>query len=319
MASRNPRLKPDSTRAAEKLGELGDPGFQSRLSWKQSLGFLVVTDPSQGRQHVGERWFLLLGVPGAEGKSKEAVTCLVEPNHHQAGEDQRHGRGAFDGLGKTIGRILQTQELLAVFKGAFDGPAARVGGEDLPGGPIELGAVEHLIRSFPLQVAHQDDGQEAVTSGLVVQGWDRLDRQAGMEPELVEVESHPGLVGILGPGLHPGRAFPFLAGPSLGFLRLGRRRFVEGSLGVDTADEVDVGGQVRQDALAARGAVAGDDDFIVGEPRGDQLDEFEGQFRPRAMIRIVLGSGRLVPPLLLLLLSCPQLTRDLERLEMSGS
>ena len=129
-----------------------------------------------------------LGYQGRKGNAKETVTRLVEPNHHQAVEDQRHGRGSFHGLGKTIGGIFQTQELLAIFKGAFDGPATGVGGEDLPGGPIELGAVEHLIRSFPLQVAHQDDGQEAVTPGRVVEGLDRLDRQAGMEPELVEVE-----------------------------------------------------------------------------------------------------------------------------------
>jgi len=34
--------------------------------WRQSLGFVPVTRSPQGRQHVGERRFFLLGVPGAE-------------------------------------------------------------------------------------------------------------------------------------------------------------------------------------------------------------------------------------------------------------
>src|SRR3974390_3659768 len=54
--------------SAEKLGELGDPGFQVRLFWKRLWGFFLVTNPPQGRQHVGKRWFFLLGVPGPEGK-----------------------------------------------------------------------------------------------------------------------------------------------------------------------------------------------------------------------------------------------------------
>ena len=57
------------------------------------------------------------------------------------------------------------------------------------------------------------------------------------------------------------------------------------------ADEMDVGGQMREDALTAVGAVAGDDDLIVGEPLGHQVDEFQGQFRSGAMIGIVLGFG----------------------------
>ena len=57
------------------------------------------------------------------------------------------------------------------------------------------------------------------------------------------------------------------------------------------ADEMDVGGQMRENALAAVGTVAGDDDLIVGEPLGRQDDEFQGQFRSGAMIRIVLGFG----------------------------
>ena len=55
--------------SAEKLGELGDPGFQARLFWKRLWGFFLVTDPPQGRQHIGERWFFLLGVPGPERKA----------------------------------------------------------------------------------------------------------------------------------------------------------------------------------------------------------------------------------------------------------
>ena len=31
--------------SAEKLGELGDPGFQARLFWKRLWGFFLVTNP----------------------------------------------------------------------------------------------------------------------------------------------------------------------------------------------------------------------------------------------------------------------------------
>ena len=55
--------------SAEKLGELGDPGFQARLFWKRLWQFLLVADPPQGRQHVGKRWLFLLPVPRSEGKT----------------------------------------------------------------------------------------------------------------------------------------------------------------------------------------------------------------------------------------------------------
>ena len=32
---------------AQKLGQLGDPGFQARLFWKRLWGFFLVTDPSR--------------------------------------------------------------------------------------------------------------------------------------------------------------------------------------------------------------------------------------------------------------------------------
>ena len=85
----------------------------------QSLGFLVVTQPSQGRQHVGERRFGFLGVPGPEGKLEGLMTTLVKPHDHDTVEEQGHRCRPLHGLGQTIGRVLQSQELLAVFKGAL--------------------------------------------------------------------------------------------------------------------------------------------------------------------------------------------------------
>ena len=55
------------------------------------------------------------------------------------------------------------------------------------------------------------------------------------------------------------------------------------------ADEVNVGRQMRENAFAPVGAVAGEDDLVVGIPLGHQLDEFEGQLGPSAMIGIGLG------------------------------
>ena len=63
-------------------------------------------------------------------------------------------------LGKTIGRVLQAQELLAIFKGALDWPSGKRSQEDLPRRPIQLGTIEHVIGAFPFQVRVGDDGQE---------------------------------------------------------------------------------------------------------------------------------------------------------------
>ena len=110
-----------------------------------------------------------------------------------------------------------------------------------------------------------------------------------MQAELIEVESRPGLLGVGGPLGHARQTIPFLAGPTLGPLDLGRCRLVERRLGMDVADEMDIGGQVRQDAPTAVGAVAEQEDLIVGEPAGRQEDEFQGQFRSGAMIGIGLA------------------------------
>ena len=58
---------------------------------------------------------------------------------------------------------------------------------------------------------------------------------------------------------------------------------------MDAADEMDIGGQVRQDASTAIGAVTEHDDLVIGEPPGRQVDEFQGQFRSGAMIGIALA------------------------------
>ena len=232
------------------------------------------------------------------------MTGSVKPYDDHGVEDQRHGRGSLDGLGKTVGRVFKSQELLAVFKGAFDGPAAGVGGENLPGSPVQFGAVEHLIGTLPLQIAHQDDGQQPVATGFVVQGLDRLDRESGMEPELIEVESNPGLARVLGPLLHGRQSLPFLAGRPSGLGRPGRCRFIERSLGMDVADELDLGREFREDTPPAVGAVTREHDLIVREPLGHQFHEFEGQVRPSAMVRIVLRPTLL--PLLLLFLPLGQ-------------
>ena len=123
-------------------------------------------------------------------------------------------------------------------------------------------------------------------------------------------------------------------------------------LGMNVADEVNIFGQVAQHALAAVGTIASDDDGVVGKPGRRQFDEFDGQFRARAMIGIDLGHFGLGLALLAFreslaiaiepratgraktlvgaqngltmrmqrtTQSCPQLTRGLARLEMSGS
>ena len=74
-------------------------------------------------------------------------------------------------------------------------------------------------RGVSFQVARQDDGQKSVLSRLVVQGLDRLDRQCGMQPELVPLVQST-VVRIVGPLLHGGNLSPFW-GRSFAFFFLG--------------------------------------------------------------------------------------------------
>ena len=86
-------------------------------------------------------------------------------------------------------------------------------------------------------------------------------------------------------------ARPFLARRPFALAGARRRWSIQGSLGVDVADEVDVGGELGQDALATVGAIAGDDDVVVREPGGNQGNQFDGQLRPRAVVGIGFGFG----------------------------
>ncbi len=52
---------------------------------------------------------------------------------------------------------------------------------------------------------------------------------------------------------------------------------------VDATDEMNVDGQMCEDALAAVETVGGDDKGAVGESVGDPAEEFQGQFRPCLM------------------------------------
>ena len=161
--------------------------FSSRLT-RRSVVRRSANDGSSLREYHGRF-----------GKLDELMSRLVEPHHDQTIEHQRKRRGPLDGLGQTIGRVLQSEKLFAVFEGAFNRPAVGVCCQDLPCAPIQLGAVEHLIGAFPFQVAHQDDRQLAVSACLVVESLDGFDGERGMQPELVEFEPSPGLGWILGP------------------------------------------------------------------------------------------------------------------------
>src|SRR5262249_30985114 len=153
---------------------------------------------------------------------------------------------------------------------AFDGPAIGVGGQDLPSVPVEFRAVEQVVRSLALEITRQDDIQETLTTRLVIEGLLAFDGQAGMEAKLIEVEFGPRLGRIVRPGGHTGQTVAFFAGRAFALGGAWRSRSVERTLGVNMADQVNVGGQFRQDALAAVGAVSADEDVVVRKPRGNQ-------------------------------------------------
>ena len=192
---------------------------------------------------------------------------LVKPNHDQSVDEQRHGRGPRDGLGDDW-QSPPSPRTACNFQRCIQGPAASIGRQDFPRRPIKLGTVEHLIGAFPFQVACQDDGQKSILSRLVVQSLDCLDRQRACNPNWTNSSSVHGRSDRR-PIASCRVTGPLLAARPLVFSSLGVA-LVECSLGMHMADEVNVGRQVREDALTAVGAVTGDDDLIVGttEPPG---------------------------------------------------
>src|SRR5439155_23346050 len=100
--------------------------------------------------------------------------------------------------------VFQAKELIAVFEGAFDSPTTSIGRQDLAGVPVQLGAVEHSVRALALEVMDENDGEQALAAGLVIEGLLGLDLQTGVEAELIEGEFRPGLRRVGGPLSHAG-------------------------------------------------------------------------------------------------------------------
>ena len=78
--------------------------------------------------------------------------------------------------------------------------------------PVELGTVEYLIGTLALKVPRQDDGQEALATGLVVQGLLRLHLQGRVQADLSKVGSVQGWARSPAQETIPGRRSPFLRG-----------------------------------------------------------------------------------------------------------
>ena len=77
-----------------------------------------------------------------------------------------------------------------------------------------------------------------------------------MQPELVEFEPSPGLGWIFGPLRHARQAGSFLSRRSLAPVLLNGSTFVKRSLGMNMADEVNIGRQMRENTLAPVGALS---------------------------------------------------------------
>ena len=98
---------------------------------KYCAGFLHQADTAKCRKEISKRRFFLARIPRPVRKTDELMARLVEPRHDQTIEQQRKRCGPLDGFGQTIGRVLQSQELFAVFEGAFNRPAVGVCCQDL--------------------------------------------------------------------------------------------------------------------------------------------------------------------------------------------
>ena len=115
-----------------------------------------------------------------------------------------------------------------------------------------------------------------------------------MQAVLVELQHLPGRRLVGRPLGHARQAVPLLARRPLLLRRPRRRRLVQRRIGGDPADQVDVPGQVLQDALAAVGAVAADDDLPPREQLREPADQLHGQLGAGAVVRV----GRPLLPVL---------------------
>ena len=93
------RLRRDSSRSAEKLGELRKPGLDATPFWHQLLGFLLATDPSQRRQQVREGGLTLVLVPRPVRKTNPGMARQVKPGNDETVEEQGHRRRSCHRLG----------------------------------------------------------------------------------------------------------------------------------------------------------------------------------------------------------------------------
>ena len=213
----------------------------------------------------------------------------VKPGNDETVEEQGHRRRSCHRLRQPVRRVFQAEVLFAIFKSAFDGPAIRIRGQDLSNVPDEIRTVEHLVRPAAFQVASQDYGQQPLSACFVVEGLLRLDRERGVQAELVEGKLRPRFLGIVGPVGHARQTLALLAWRPLAAFGRRWRQSIQSAFGMDVTDEMNVVWQVRQNALATIGAVAGDDDGIAGKPGGGQVKQLDGQLRPGAMIAFGLG------------------------------
>src|SRR5438132_7094801 len=115
-----------------------------------------------------------------------------------------------------------------------------------------------------------------------------------MEAELIKGEFAPGLRCEGGPLAHAWQTHAFFARRPFAVFGTWRWRSIESAFGMNVANEMGIGRKVGQYALAAIGAVAGDEDFIMRKPRCHQGNQFDRELRPGPVIGIGFAFGGLV-------------------------
>jgi len=117
------RFAPRSACQAENVDDLGNPLFQASGFGKEVSQYVFKALPQQRGEHVGEGGFFLVRVPWPIRELQMAMAFLMKPGDDQAVKHQRHRSRAADGFLLAVGRVFETEQLLAVFKGNFYQPA----------------------------------------------------------------------------------------------------------------------------------------------------------------------------------------------------
>src|SRR6266487_580972 len=242
---------------------------------------------AERRQRIGERGSPLGRVPGSRSPGRTGTVAGQVPEPDRRVGPEREGGRPLRALRLPALGSLAAQQLLGVAEGDLDRPAPVVERGHQLGRDGQVGAEEEVVVLALIRVGDDHEHDLLEGSDGVPQ---KLSRQQGPLDLLatqVDVGDSPvvGGQGELGRGAEAGT---LLARPAALTGPAGRSRIVEGGVALDAGDDVGAG-QVAA-SQAGVGAVAAEDERVVGQPAGHLLDHLLAQVEQGAAVALAVAT-----------------------------